>query len=304
MESLEQPVSPGDLLLLYGGNIVNEAGVANKIRPYVLLVTSILDTSDSTPTPSSPVSTVESVTVCESTESVTVCESPMSIDSPEKVDPRLDVSAILVRRVPYAITPKDGCWTLDGPDVDYSRQDGETRSSFFPDLLAKSAKEAYGDIIEDDERFPKWASIADSNHCLGDFMPPGAGVKLIIDIHGRDILEHYFGCCPWCWYDTHMCPGCGGVSMLWPELFATCGRDQACPVCMGLAFAEQDKGYLDELDYLQSCIEVPRDFVDRALDLVTDRFERIQARQEELGYLNHQSAKESLQEWMDYHLSR
>lgn len=176
MESLEQPVSPGDLLLLYGGNIVNEAGVANKIRPYVLLVTSILDTSDSTPTPSSPVSTVESVTVC---------ESPMSIDSPEKVDPRLDVSAILVRRVPYAMTPKDGCWTLDGPDVYYSRQDGETRSLFFPDLLAKSAKEAYTDINEDDERFPEWASIADSNHCLGDFMPPGAGVKLIIDIHGR-----------------------------------------------------------------------------------------------------------------------
>ena len=102
MESLERPVSPGDLLLLYGGGeSVNEAGDSTDIRPYVLLVTSILDpSSDSTITPSSPVSAVESVTVC---------QSPTSGGSPENVDPRLDMSDIRVRKVPYSLTAKNGC---------------------------------------------------------------------------------------------------------------------------------------------------------------------------------------------------
>lgn len=131
---------------------------------------------DSMIPPSSPVDTAESVTVC---------ESPRSIDSPENVDPKLDMSAILVRKVPYSLTSMNGCWTLSGPRVYYTRQDGETKFSFFSDLLGKDLEEAVAEIREDDLYFDKWASIVDSSHSLGNFMPPSAGVKLIVDIHGR-----------------------------------------------------------------------------------------------------------------------
>lgn len=122
-------------------------------------------------------------------------------------------------------------------------------------------------------------------------------------ILSSDILKHYLGCCPWCGYDTHMCPGCGGVSVLWPEIFASCGRDQACPVCMGLAFAERDKGYLDALEWMDKGGKLPRHRVDEAADVAAERFECIQARHEEMGYLDYPSAKEMLQSWMDVYLT-
>ncbi|CAG8019509.1 unnamed protein product [Penicillium salamii] len=293
MESLEKPVNPGDLLLLYGGERVDEAGVSTSIRPYMLLVTSILGTSDATPTPGSPVSTVESVTVC---------ESPMSTDSPEKVDPRLDMSAIQVRKVPYGMTPKNGCWTLDGPDVYYTPQEGETDSSFFSELLGKDLEEAEEDIRDEDNMYGEWASIADT-HCLGDFMPPGAGVKLMSKFHGRDALRHYLKRCPWCNDNNWICPGCGGISNLWPDLFASCGRDQACPICMGYAFAEEDKFYLDELQDIEwgsgSGTQFSAHDLSEALNLATERYEALEARREEMGHLGHPSAKEMIQEWKD-----
>ncbi|CAG8365210.1 unnamed protein product [Penicillium salamii] len=296
MESLEQPVDPGDLLLLHGGELVNEAGVSTSIRPYMLLVASIKGNSNDTPTPGSPVSTVDSVTVC---------GSPISTDSPNKVDPRLDISVIQVRKVPYGITSKNGCWTLDGPDVYYTPQEGETDSSFFSELLGKDLKDAEEEICDEDLMYPKRASIADT-HCLGDFMPPGAGVKLMSKFHGRDALRYYFNGCPCCNGTTWICPGCGGISRLWPDIFASCGRDQACPICMGLDIAMEDKSYLDELERLEdiksghcSGTQFSADDMDEALSLATERYEALEARHEEMGHLGHESAEKMLQQWKD-----
>ncbi|KAK9852199.1 hypothetical protein MYU51_008547 [Penicillium brevicompactum] len=208
--------------------------------------------------PSSPVDTAESVTVC---------ESPRSIDSPENVDPKLDMSAILVRKVPYSLTSMNGCWTLSGPRVYYTRQDGETKFSFFSDLLGKDLEEAVAEIREDDLYFDKWASIVDSSHSLGNFMPPSAGVKLIVDIHGRDILNHYFEGCPWC------------------------------------GFAEEDKEFLDRFDSMEKNDKLPRHLVGDALDLMTDRFHLIEARHEEMGHWGHASAEERLERWKAVYLS-
>lgn len=89
-------------------------------------------------------------------------------------------------------------------------------------------------------------------------------------IPSTDILDHYFDGCPWCGYDTDICPGCGGVSRNWPEIRATCCRQQTCPVCMGLTFAEEDKGYLDALDWIGRDDKLPRHLVGEALDLMTN----------------------------------
>lgn len=122
-------------------------------------------------------------------------------------------------------------------------------------------------------------------------------------IPSRDILEYYFNGCPWCGYDTEMCPGCGGVSQNWPEIFATCGRDQACPVFMGLTFAEEDKECVDALDWMEWDGKLPRRLVGKALDLMTHRFHRIQARHEEMGHWGHESAEERLESWKAVYLS-
>lgn len=71
---------------------------------------------------------------------------------------------------------------------------------------------------------------------------------------------------------------------------------------MGLAFAERDKEYLDALESMEKRGKLPRHLVGRALDIATQRFDCIQARNEEMGHSNQRSAKEMLHSWMDVNL--
>ena len=66
---------------------------------------------------------------------------------------------------------------------------------------------------------------------------------------------------------------------------------------MGLTFAEEDKGYLDALDWMERSDKLPRHLVGEALDLMTGRFDRIQARHEEKGHYEQKQIKGDSCQW-------
>ncbi|KAJ7254060.1 hypothetical protein B0H12DRAFT_1115731 [Mycena haematopus] len=59
--------------------------------------------------------------------------------------------------------------------------------------------------------------------------------------------------CPECGNSRSVCPGCGGFSMRFSELFCSCGWAMPCPVCIGYGVAydakyiQDDEEALDEL---------------------------------------------------------
>lgn len=109
----------------------------------------------------------------------------------------------------------------------------------------------------------------------------------------RDVLEHYFGgVCPFCDGAHDICPGCGGISQVYPDIFGGCGVDQSCPACMGLDFAIDDKHRLRYIEQLVSslygsvkaggCEEI-EGMLAEILDLTQERYEFINDMRAEMG---------------------
>jgi hypothetical protein len=87
------------------------------------------------------------------------------------------------------------------------------------------------------------------------------------------------------------------VSKVWPELRATCGIDQSCPVCHGYEFALDDNMAIKRQWSLECTLpsrrEAPfstteeeaklRSLQEELLSLVRNRYERINARRGDIG---------------------
>jgi hypothetical protein len=97
MKIIKQTIDVGDLLFFrHRGETVYEAGNATFIRPYMLLVTSVLDaTVNNVSTSASPPGTPKSVTIC---------GLPKSTDSTENVDLGCNFSSIMVQKVASTLT--------------------------------------------------------------------------------------------------------------------------------------------------------------------------------------------------------
>ncbi|KAJ7837563.1 hypothetical protein B0H14DRAFT_2791174 [Mycena olivaceomarginata] len=52
--------------------------------------------------------------------------------------------------------------------------------------------------------------------------------------------------CPECRNSRSVCPGCGGFSSRFPDLFCGCGWPMPCPVCIGYGVAYSAKGIQDD----------------------------------------------------------
>ncbi|KAF9066632.1 hypothetical protein BDP27DRAFT_1330277 [Rhodocollybia butyracea] len=58
--------------------------------------------------------------------------------------------------------------------------------------------------------------------------------------------------CPECQNSREVCPGCGGFSGRFPELFTNCGWAMPCPVCIGYGVAEYAKFIQDDYEELDA----------------------------------------------------
>jgi hypothetical protein len=132
---------------------------------------------------------------------------------------RIDDTGISIGYVDFSINHEPGTWTLSGPEVIYTPFSEDANSFLAPGTLEK--------LLDADEEV---------------YLVNRAGVV---------IRQEYFGNeCPWwnCIDDGFFCPGCGGVSRTFDYLAMGCGNTMACPICHGHDFAEEDKGFLIELE--------------------------------------------------------
>ena len=133
---------------------------------------------------------------------------------------RIEGSNVYIIKLQYSMNSESGTWSLYGDQVVYELLEG-----ILDDRLLPPPSSQYD--VEEDEKRP------------------------IVNPSGTLIRTQVFNDgCPWgnCMGGL-FCPGCGGVSMVFPDLFMSCGVLLACPICHGLMFAEQDKVYLQDLEY-------------------------------------------------------
>lgn len=131
-----------------------------------------------------------------------------------------------------------------------------------------------------------------------------------------DVIKHYFkGCCPNCGTAGWFCPGCGGVSVRFPDIFGSCATDQSCPVCLGYEFALEDKMRIRALDQPEMRLYEYKESQDMSgmckaqiakmktetLALVEERYGLIHARKVEMG-LKLEDQDKLIQDWKDCHL--
>lgn len=108
--------------------------------------------------------------------------------------------------------------------------------------------------------------------------PLHEGEVIHVNPTGLEAMKLYWGRCPYGNCSNHMfCPGCGGVSATFPDLFMSCGTLLSCPTCMGYEFAYEDKMVLQQLEYETMDSDVER-------EVVKERCDRIDARRAELGF--------------------
>ncbi|KAH8431361.1 uncharacterized protein LDX57_009019 [Aspergillus melleus] len=125
--------------------------------------------------------------------------------------------------------------------------------------------------------------------------------ECVVNSHGREVLEHYFvGCCPYCNDVTFFCPGCGGVSREFPELFGSCAVFLSCPVCIGYAIASDEKSGLRALEWEEDNIKhyqrkgkesklsagerrQLREHKHEIEDILTEKYETLNERKEDMG---------------------
>ncbi|KAJ9294378.1 hypothetical protein DTO271G3_6953 [Paecilomyces variotii] len=240
------------------------------------------------------------------------------VSAPENTNdtnPTPDASSIIVQKINWHIPASPGFWTLSGPEVYYVDKDAKDEG------------------VEEDPKFHSWYCIYNDHskdleeesldHFLksiavndGDAKDSPPEVALIVNPHGRDVIKHYFhGSCPHCGSTGWFCPGCGGVSVRFPDLFGGCGVDQSCPVCLGYEFALEDKRRIQELDWPETILYKYKDREDmsglckaqmaktkaEALELAEERYGLIYDRKVEMG-LNVENENKTLQDWKDSYL--
>ncbi|KAJ5755792.1 hypothetical protein N7533_005335 [Penicillium manginii] len=182
--------------------------------------------------------------------------------------PRTD--SIMVSAGLYARSTTRGRWCLFGPDVDYIPDEFENEED-----------------IENRELF----SLKDVLDPLARIRGQYDNIRITVNPHGKDVLRDYFlRLCPLCnnetWNPEEECH-----DDMFIGLVTTNGTvmDQACPVCMGYEFAEEDMGYVEELGELKHkvCDETnPRKYEKgkkKFLDLVRERYTLQNKRKREMG---------------------
>jgi ferredoxin-like protein FixX len=110
------------------------------------------------------------------------------------------------------------------------------------------------------------AAIPHVDHTLA------AGAQLY-HLDGQAAIREVQGSCWECGNARWVCPGCGGFSQTFPDLFMGCGVDLACPQCLGWEFAREDKIYHEKY-YLNK----------PPPEIFQERERRLRERCEELGY--------------------
>ncbi|OJJ36167.1 hypothetical protein ASPWEDRAFT_172953 [Aspergillus wentii DTO 134E9] len=208
-------------------------------------------------------------------------------------------SSVTVHEVHWHSPDQQGFWTLSGPDVYYV---GEGRKEDKED-----ARWCLHSKHVDDEPVTDLCYFMNPDPSTGN-----KDVSVIVRPHGRDVLQHYWGGrCPHCGNMGWFCPGCGGATR-WPDIFGSCGLDQSCPICLGYGFALDDKATLWQLDdftsplyrerYGHSKKPMESDELERlkneALTMVTERYERINARRREMG-MDEEDLDKLINDWKE-----
>ncbi|KAJ7625335.1 hypothetical protein DFH06DRAFT_1229193 [Mycena polygramma] len=110
--------------------------------------------------------------------------------------------------------------------------------------------------------------------------------------------------CPECSDTRSVCPGCGGFSMRFPDLFTSCGWSMPCPTCIGYGMASYAKGIQDDKTKLKKLWKKINEMLDKDIQDLSVKRKGISVEDTQNMVTEHHKdkglvadAEESLSEW-------